>query len=209
MQLAAPRSRRCCPGLTPPRLILIALALWLLQGCAAVTLTPPPVPDDPVTVAVLDHGRHSSLILPAAIPDTWVRYSYGDWTYYVERRTNLSAGLTSLILPTRAGLGRQILGGSDLPDAIRSQLRVPLEASYLLIVNRDRATALREELEAIWLDGHEDRRVSAEWGMAFVEHPEAYTLRNNSNRMVARWLRRLDVEVSRTPVLSNWQIESR
>nr|WP_231371016.1 hypothetical protein [Thioalkalivibrio sp. ALJ16] len=184
------------------------MALWLLQGCAAVTLQPPPAPDDPVTVAVLDHGRHASLVLPAATPNTWMRYSYGDWNYYVERRTNLSVGLAGLITPTRAGLGRQILGGADLPAAIRDQLRVPLEASHLLIVSGARATALREELEAIWLDGHDDRQVTAEWGMAFVEHPEAYTLRNNSNRMVARWLTRLDVEVSRAPILSNWQVES-
>ena len=191
-----------------PRLILIVVSLWLLQGCAAVTLQPPGAPEDPATVALLDHGDHSSLVLPSDDPDLWLRYSYGDWAFYVERRINPLRGLAGLVAPTRAGLGRQVIKGPELQAAVTSQLRVPLETLHLLTVSETRVTALRDELEGIWNEGYEEREVSTEWGMAFVEHPEAYTLRNNSNRMVARWLTALDVEVSRAPILSNWQVDS-
>ncbi|WP_026289154.1 hypothetical protein [Thioalkalivibrio sp. ALMg11] len=188
--------------------MLVVLALWLLQGCAAVTLQPPGEPEDPVTVALLDHGNHSSLVLPTETPDAWLRYSYGDWSFYVERRINPLQGLAGLFLPTRAGLGRQSLTGPELQDAAMTQLRVPLEQLHLLTVPGARVTALREELENIWQAGHDARHESAAWDMSFVEHPKAYTLRNNSNRMVAHWLTALEVDVSRLPIMSNWKIDS-
>ena len=85
---------------------------------------------------------------------------------------------------------------------------MPLEELHLLTVPGARVTALREALEEIWQAGHDDRKVSTEWDMAFVEHPEAYTLRNNSNRMVAHWLTALEVDVSRLPIMSNWKLDS-
>ncbi|WP_018876103.1 hypothetical protein [Thioalkalivibrio sp. ALE31] len=201
---AAPLRRR----FRLPPWLLAVLSLWLLQGCAAVTLQPPDDPEGPVTVALLDHGRHSSLILPAGRPGAWLRYSYGDWVFYVERRTGPLQGISGLLVPTRAALGRQVLTGHELGPSSLGQLRVPLADFYLLTVPGARVEVLRDELEGIWQAGYDERKTSPEWDMAFVEHPEAYTLRNNSNRMVARWLTALDVEVSRAPILSNWQTES-
>lgn len=191
----------------PLRLAVIAMALWLAQGCAAITLQAPSEPDEPVTVALLDHGHHSSLVLPTEAADTWLRYSYGDWAFYAERRTNPLLGFAGLFLPTKGALGRQELTGAELASAAEHQLRVPLEEVFSLSVSRERATALREELEGIWQAGYDDRAKSREWDMAFVEHPEAYTLFNNSNRIVARWLQALDIDVSRAPILSNWRVE--
>ena len=195
-------------GTFQPRNWVLVVSLWFLQGCAAVALHPPEGPEDPVMVALLDHGHHSSLVLPAEAPDAWLRYSYGDWAFYVERRTNPLMGFAGLFLPTKGALGRQVLTGPELAGAAEHQLRVPLEELFTLVVTRERATALREELEGIWQAGYDERAESSAWDMAFVEHPEAYTLRNNSNRMVARWLMALDVEVSRAPILSNWQVDS-
>ncbi|MGM0672600.1 hypothetical protein [Thioalkalivibrio sp.] len=188
--------------------VLGVVSLWILQGCAAVALHPPEGPKDPVTVALLDHGHHSSLVLPAKAAGAWVRYSYGDWAFYVERRMNPLMGFAGLFLPTKGALGRQVLTGPGLAGVAEQQLRVPLEESFPLVVTRERATALREELEDIWHAGYDERAESRAWDMTFAEHPEAYTLLNNSNRMVANWLMALEIEVSRVPLLSNWQVGS-
>lgn len=189
-----------------PLILIISLA-GLLSGCAPTTLKPPAEPEDSVTVAVLDHGRHSSLVLPAEPAGRWLRYSYGDWSFYVERNTGPGAMLAAVFASTRAALGRQELEGADLNAAVRAGLRVPLEDIHHIEVPATRAQELLEQLEAIWEAGADGRVDSAAWGMSFVGHPDAYTLRHNSNRVVAQWLESLDVEVSKKPVLSNWQVE--
>ena len=191
------RTRPLLPGL---------LLFLLLAGCAPVTVQPPPAPEDPVTVALLDHGRHASLVLPAEQPEAWIRYSYGDWRYYVEGETGMRASLAALLLPTRAALGRQVLTGPELDGAVRTGLRVRVDELFRLEVSTARMQTLRDELEAMW-EEQEDTAYMEPWrGMGFVDHPDAYTLRNNSNRVVAYWLERLDIDVSRYPVWSNWRV---
>ncbi|WP_018860633.1 MULTISPECIES: hypothetical protein [unclassified Thioalkalivibrio] len=192
-------------GWTLP-ILIIGLA-GLLSGCAPTTLKAPAAPEDPVIVAVLDHGRHSSLVIPSDPPGHWLRYSYGDWSFYVERETGPGAMLAAVFASTPAALGRQELEGVNLNAAVRGGLRVPLEDIHHIEVPATRARALVEKLEAIWEDGADERVDSDTWGMSFVGHPDAYTLRHNSNRVVAQWLESLDVEVSRKPILSNWRVE--
>ena len=184
--------------------LLLAL---LLGGCAPVTVQPPPAPQDPVTVALLDHGRHASLVLPAERPETWIRYSYGDWRYYVEGETGIRASLAALLVPTRAALGRQLLTGPELESAVHTGLRVRVEEFFRLEASADRVQELRGELEAMWEEQTDTAYIEPWRGMGFVDHPDAYTLRNNSNRVVAYWLERLDAGVSRYPVWSNWRVE--
>nr|WP_026279126.1 MULTISPECIES: DUF2459 domain-containing protein [Thioalkalivibrio] len=188
--------------------LIITLA-GLLSGCAPTTLKAPADPEDPVIVVVLDHGRHSSLVLPGEQPGQWLRYSYGDWSFYVERDTGPGAMLAAVFASTPAALGRQELEGTDLNAALRGGLRVPLEDVHHVEVPAGRVRALVEKLETIWEEGADERVDSDTWGMSFVGHPDAYTLRHNSNRVVAQWLETLDIEVSKKPILSNWRVETR
>ena len=59
------------------RLLLSILAAFTVSGCA-MTFRPPVYPENPVTVVVLDHGRHSSLVLPRGDGGS-VEYAYGEW----------------------------------------------------------------------------------------------------------------------------------
>lgn len=68
----------------------LLLVLLLLAGCAG-RLTPPEAPVSPVTVYLLDHGRHASLVLPRR-EGGMVRYSYGEWRWYVEAERHLLSG---------------------------------------------------------------------------------------------------------------------
>lgn len=186
-----------------PRQLAPWLALCLLSGCSAI-IVPPEQPVDPVTVFLLDHGRHSSLVLPAA-DRGMLRYSYGDWAWYAEARPGFWAGVRALFFPSRAGLGRRYLDVLPRADAIGAAVGVGVEQVHALRVSRASVEALRAELEALFAAGASTRRLNREYNLEFVEHPTPYTLRHNSNRVVADWLRRLDCEVRGASLWSRWQ----
>ena len=185
---------------------LVTLVL-LASGCAPTRVAPPATVEDPVSVHLLDHGRHSSLVLPSASPATWIRYSYGDWRFYVERDTGFGAALGALLRPSPAALGRQVLHGPDFGTVLTTQIRVPIHEVLSLEVPRTRADRLRDGLEELWEREQDSRHEAPAWEMSFVNHPAPYTLWHNSNRMVARWLEEMDVAVSRAPILSRWALE--
>lgn len=189
------------------RTVLAGLALLWMSACTTVII-PPRDLIEPTSVFVLDHGRHSSLVLPAN-GDAAVRYSYGDWDYYVLRQTDLRSGLRALLQATPSALGQQMLAGPLEADAIRRQLRVEVVASYEVKVEAAAARRLREELGELFDRAARAAYYSEDFDVYFVPHPEPYTLTNNSNHMVKRWLEKLGSEVSGNPVLSNWHVRRR
>lgn len=74
--------------------IVAALLAFSLAGCTAHVI-PPSGLTAPVSVYVLNHGRHSSLVLPGE--SGWRRYAYGDWQWYAENRTGLMQGAAALV----------------------------------------------------------------------------------------------------------------
>jgi hypothetical protein len=161
---------------------------------------------NPVTVLLLDHGRHSSLVLPGRDDYHALRYSYGDREYYAHRKISLFRAVSAAFLPTSAVLGRRDLHGPVDPDRIGSLLRVGVDRVIPLQVESDRVNVLREYLETLYLQELSSRLYSEELDMEFVRHPSSYTLLNNSNAVVADWLRVLDVKVQGKVFLSNWQL---
>jgi len=197
--------------MTALRTLSSLLLIVVLAGCTS-TIVPPDKPAEPVSVFVLDHGRHSSLVLPLGSgPEETaaaVRYSYGDWDYYVLRDTGFWQGLRALVPPTPAALGRQYLRGPYNVDALVEQIPVEVVDSFEIEVNADDVRALREELHAKFEAGAEQER--HRWpstNIEFVRHPQDYTLMRNSNQMIADWLEMLGCTVRGKPILSNWRIE--
>jgi hypothetical protein len=189
---------------TPGRLAATALAAVLLGACSA-TIVPPSSPVEPVGVVVLDHGRHSSLVLPDAA-DGALRYSYGDWDYYVMRRTDLGTGVRALLRPTSAALGREALPVAPESERLPGLLKVPVVERLAIDVERARVTALRETLERRF-EAAIDTKVYSPWfGLEFVRDPKPYTLDHNSNRMVADWLTALGCTIRGQPTLSGWRL---
>lgn len=190
------------------RLIVFAgIVLWWLNGCTTV-IVPPADPADPVSVFVLDHGRHSSLVLPLDDGGA-VRYSYGDWDYYVLNRTSVLNGLRALLWPSPAALGRQLLAGPPEAAAIRRQLRVEVVTAHEIRVAADDARRLQHKLAELFASAAHTLYYDGLLDIHFVHHPEPYTLTHNSNYMVKRWLEQLGCEVSGRPILSNWQLRAR
>ena len=188
------------------RVILLLGAALLLGGCGNTRIVPPLDPVDPVPVFLLDHGRHTSLVLPA--PDGSLhRYAYGDWRYYAEREVGPRESLAALFWPTPGALGHRRLPGPPTVAAVRAQVRVGITELHALPVERARVEALRTRLDALiaqaehWLD-------TPEVDLVFHAHPTGYHLGHNSNQMIADWLVELGCEVSRRPVLSGWRIDA-
>lgn len=118
---------------------LLLLAVLLLAGCGTTRIVPPLDPHDPVSVFVLDHGRHTSLVLPA--PDGSLRrYPYGDWLYYAVRDTGTASSLAALLWSTPGALGHRQMPGPATAEAVRTQVRVVIVALHDLRVQSPTAT---------------------------------------------------------------------
>jgi hypothetical protein len=174
-------------------------------GCATA-IVPPPAPPDPRPVFLLDHGRHSSLVLPTPEGGA-VRYAYGDWNYYALRRTGLLQALPALLWPTRAGLGRRELAGPAEAEAIRRQVRVGIERLYRIVVSAGAVDRLRARLDGIYESRRHTRVYNAAYDLEFVHHPRPYWGFHNSNQVVASWLEALGCDVRGLGLFSRWKVE--
>jgi hypothetical protein len=186
------------------RTALLLSGLLVLGGCAA-QVTPPAQPQAPAKIFVLDHGRHTSLVVSTPGGDL-VRYAYGDWRYYAERDTGLARAVAALFWQTPGALGRREFPGPATAAGVRSQVLVNIDTVHELVVEREQVEALRADLDAIFAAA-EQVRETPETQLFFVPHPRDYNLRHNSNTVVAAWLEQLGCEISGPTLLARWRIE--
>lgn len=186
----------------PGAAVALALAA-LLAGCAH-TVEPPRNVVEPVPVFLLDHGRHASIVLPRG--EGGVRYAYGDWAWYALDRTGPLRALDTLLLRTPGTLGRRTLPGPPTLDAVRLQVRVPIEHAWRIEVERARARALDDALTARFAEGVARRVQSPLYDLEFVPDPAPYSIGHNSNHVVAEWLRALGCRVRMRGPWSAWRV---
>ncbi|WP_410473920.1 hypothetical protein [Guyparkeria sp. TX1] len=187
--------------------IALAGGAGLLLGACTTTIVPPASVDRPQSVFVLDHGRHSSLVLPH--PDGFVRYAYGDWGWYAEVETGTTEASRAVLLPSRAGLGRSVKGEAATANGVRAGLIVGIQDLHEVQVETDQVATLRSSLEGLYRDNEDSLKYNAVYDLAFVEHPEAYAFWNNSNHKVAEWLRRLGCGIEGSAFWASWQVKRR
>lgn len=189
--------------------LLLLIVPWIapaLTGCTATTtIVPPPAPEDPTTVYLLDHGRTPSLVLPLD-DDRMVRYAYGDWQYYARSQDDLFTGLRALLAPTQAGIGRRIMPGPANLDTLREQLLVGVEAIHPITVPREQVAALQEELDALFEQQAGQSVTNPSAALVFVPHPEPYAIGHNSNHVAAEWLAELGCEICGPANRSDWRL---
>lgn len=184
----------------------IPLVLAVLLGGCTTTIVPPASLANPQPVFVLDHGRHTSLVLPH--PEGVVRYAYGDWRWYAQEDTGPWQGSAAVLWPTRGTLGRRILPGPATEEGVRGSVNVVIEHLYSLQVEGERVAALRDRLEALFRANQASRTYSAASDLAFVHHPEAYSAFHNSNHKLAEWLTTLGCEIRGSGFLARWRVET-
>jgi len=156
-------------------------------------------------VFVVDHGRHTSLVLVTDAGDM-VRYAYGDWRYYADQDTRLRSGVAALFWRTPSTLARRELAGPPEETVLLTRLRVGVQTIHLLEVRGADADRLRAELDALHVQGAERHQYVALYDLVFAPHPEPYTWRNNSAIKIGEWLEELGVEVKGPALVSRWEV---
>ncbi len=188
-----------------PRIIILIMLMPWLAGCEAVVIAPADV-SVPRTVQLLEHGRHTTLLLTAA-DQTRVRYAYGDWIWYVEGKQNLRTGLQALFLPSQAAFGRQPIGPEQPGEQLESVVGVGIEQAYKLRADAAQVDALLASLDRQFQASPAQPQYSLERHLWVVPHPRPYTFAYNSNHIVADWLRELGFVVHGNPAWGHWQIK--
>ena len=165
-------------------LILIGGILTMtLAGCAT-TIVPPPSPQQPVTVYLLDHGRTSSLAVPRD-DGSFTRYVYGDWNWYALMKVGFVQGIAALFWPTQGALGRGIINRpSDMRDMLR-KFDLESEKVFAIHVDRRRVDELNRRMDDIFLENADSLVRNEPYALEFVRHPSQYTICYNSNHAVA------------------------
>lgn len=183
------------------RVVVLLLLLLAGPGCT-YRISPPTALEDPVEVHVARHGRTSSLVLPGE--DGHAAYSYGDWRWYAESRTNPCTGLAALLVPTRAALGRREIEG-ELSARPRPGA---LNADEVLTVRVERfeAERLRSRLDARFAEMEGELHENPVRNAGFVPAESSYWLGNQSSSVVAGWLRELGCEVRGWALLARFRL---
>ncbi len=200
--LSIPRDTDGLGGPRRQRRFALLFGLLLLGGCAT-TVIPPPSPAQPLSVLLLDHGRHTSLVLPDN--GASVRYAYGDWRWYAEGKTGFASGFAALFLSTDAALGRSDLSVPTDLRLVERTLTVGIEQLWAIEVEAEAVERLRQRLDSIHAAGA-PKLFSPSADLLFAPHPDPYHLMHNSNTVVAEWLDALGCEVRGGAMTANWRV---
>jgi len=182
--------------------LLMALALGLTGCYARITPAVQDKLDDPVLVYLLDFGRHSSLLLPREEEGRYARYSYGDWSWYLEGRRNWYRVPVVLLWPTRGGLGR----GTYYQVTSTQELRRLAPDVYTFPAQKQKVQALQERLDSYFTQDSVSAAYSREFDLIFVPYPKGYWIFHQSNLKTAEWLRELGLDVRGYPLWSTWVV---
>ncbi|MFI4855978.1 MAG: hypothetical protein ACIAQF_13485 [Phycisphaerales bacterium JB065] len=209
---------------TRTAIVFIALAASALSGCTT-HVTPPQAVSDPVTVYIVDYGRHSSVLLPIDQPDTdplgrttLREYAYGDWVYYANTQQSHWNGAKALLWNTRGTLGRRDLSGlgpasdeAPIEPAARIERTLSVERVFPVVVEREAATDLLALLDARFETGGGDSSslYNPDFDLDFVPDEASYSVLHQCNHEVRDWLVLMGVEASGAPLVSEYKVNRR
>ena len=188
----------------PPSAVIVAAAA--LAGCTT-TIIPPANPTDPVSVFVLDYGRHSSLLLPNTSAQAFTEYAYGDWNWFALDRSEWYDVFPTLFWPTRGALGRRTLHVESNPETI---LRVVAGEHVLEVtVSARRARELSAALDSQFEQRSETLHYQPLYDLSFVHGETAFHLFENCNHVLADWLRDLGCEIQGPAMAADFVVRER
>ncbi len=186
-------------------IIIAGTLLTCLVGCAN-TIVPPANPVNPVTVFLIDYGRHTSLLLPDSADSTYIEYAYGDWDWFALDKSKWHDAFSTLLWPTQGALGRWEWEIEPSVDEIRR--RIPCEDAYAIVVGSSEAAGQRDRLNAAYESQLDTLHHQARYQLDFVHHDENYHSLHNCNHVVTNWLEQMGCEVRGSAIFANFRVEN-
>jgi len=182
---------------------LVALIVFLCAGCSA-TIIPPPVPDDAVTIALTDYGRHASVVFPDRDGTGSVEYTFGDWDWFAAGHNGPTDAVQAMLWSKGSTLGRRHVDlKPDSPELIHELLA---DRIILLHVPRDRAAGLRDALGKRFELHANQALYNQVMELHFIPDAENYGLFHNCNHVTARWLSEMGCGIRGNPVTSKFKL---
>jgi hypothetical protein len=181
------------------------VALLMLSAFTPTVVFPEPTLEDARQVFLIDHGTHSSLALETH-DGQLVRFAYGDMRYYAKRDTTIGSGVSALLIPTPATLGKGDLSGPANLANLERQLLVVSEAVYAFDADAENVEALISVLNGIHAANPDDHIDVAAYGLTFAPHPDDYFWANNSSSAIAKWIRALGVRTFGWGLTASWRV---
>lgn len=188
----------------PARILWLAALVITPVGCSN-TIRIQDSPENPVSLVMVDHGRHPSLMIPEG--EGGIRYTWGEWRWYAHNEIGVLRGLNAVFWPTQATLGRYHF--EQWPERGASAYIIPEGYRELLIleVEQEKARSLKDRLDGVFEEGAEQARVyNPVYRLEFVPLEENYWVFNQSNQRMISWLRELGLEVRGPGLYSNWRL---
>lgn len=182
----------------------VVMLAVLATGCAA-TVVPPEHPEDPRAAFILDHGRHTSLVVVDS-GGRPVRYAFGELGSE-SGDIGILRGMGAMLMPESGTLGRKVLPGPPTPDSVMKAIGVGVETMYCIAVSGERSDRLQRILNLVFEENLASAKYNAGWNLEFVEHPEDYWFGSTSNQAVENWLVELGCDVSGVTSFANWKVE--
>ena len=185
------------------QMLLIAASVFAV-GCTTYIIAPQQ-PSAAVSVFLVDHGRHSSLVLPDAAGGGLTEYTYGDWNWFALGRSRWHNLFATLFLPTRGAMGRRQL--EVKPDTADIRLAVDCEQVLNIVVGKSEAKDLSEELHRQFEQHIDSLHFQRLYDLDFVHSDRSFHLLHNCNHMVANWLRQLGCQVRGPAMLADFVLK--
>lgn len=158
-------------------------------------------------IALLDHGHHSTLVLPTSQHGA-VRFAYGDWQYYALNKSGVFRGFAALLWPSQAALGRRVLPGPLTRENLLRRIPEGVEGVLLFRVEARLIEEMIKELDGIYEANRESRVLNLVFDLEFVHYPGAYSIFRNSNRVIGEWLMKLGCKLRGGAWFSKWEMIS-
>ncbi|MBK8915000.1 MAG: hypothetical protein IPM64_10445 [Phycisphaerales bacterium] len=182
-------------------------AAWLLivaAGGCAYHVSPPAAVQEPATAYVADLGYHASLLLPAE-DGGYVEFAYGQWRWFALNEDRWFDAIGAMLIPQRGALARRMLVA---PESARELgAAVGAETVLAIVVEAERAAALRGRLNRRWEQAAQTAHYNPMIGMTLVHDPGDYSALHNCNSVVAQWLRELGCRVRGGAVWADFRMD--